>query len=244
MKQMYHLREGRSVGVCRATWIAVAFVGFATSASAQTPAPSVADRPAAARALATQYCVACHNQKAKVAGISFESVDWANPGTSAEILEKALRKVRTGEMPPAGMPRPTPAAATAFTNWLVESLDRYAAAHLNPGRPAIHRLNRAEYSNAIRDLLALDMKPGALLPVDDSGYGFDNIGDVLSVSPSLLERYISVARKVSRTAVGDPGMKPSEEEFTTSAKNSKDRVSDDLPFDSAGGMSFQIGRAA
>jgi hypothetical protein len=181
----------------------------------------------------------CHNDKAKVAGISFERVDWANPGTSAEILEKAIRKVRTGEMPPAGMPRPTPAVATAFTNSLVDSLDRYGAAHPNPGRPAIHRLNRAEYSNAVRDLLAIDIKPGALLPVDDSGYGFDNIGDVLSVSPSLLERYISVARKVSRMAVGDPVLKPSVEEFLNPLKNAKDRVSDDLPFDSAGGMSME-----
>ena len=219
-------------------WIAVALAGLPALASAQTPGPVAANGSAAARALTTQYCVACHNQKAKVAGISFESVDWANPGTSAEVLEKAMRKVRTGEMPPAGMPKPAPVAATAFTSFLTDSLDRYAAAHPNPGRPAIHRLNRSEYSNAVRDLLAVDVKPGAQLPVDDSGYGFDNIGDVLTVSPALLERYISVARKVSRTAVGDPAMKASEEEFTNPNKNSKDRVSDDLPFDSAGGMSF------
>lgn len=142
-------------------------------------------------------------------------------------------------MPPAGMPRPPAAAITSFTGWLVDSLDKYAAAHPNPGRPAIHRLNRAEYSNTIRDLLALDISPGALLPVDDSGYGFDNIADVLSVSPALLERYMSVARMVSRTAVGDPGQKPADEEFLNPEKNNRERVSDDLPFDSGGGMSFQ-----
>jgi len=216
--------------------LVLAGAGLSVIASAQTAA---AQSPAAtARTLTTQYCVGCHNAKAKVAGVSFEGVDWTNPGSSADILEKALRKLNSGEMPPAGMPRPTPAAVTAFTTWLSDSLDQYAAAHPNPGRPAIHRLNRAEYSNAIRDLLALDTKPGALLPVDDSGYGFDNIGDVLSVSPSLLERYISAARKVSRMAVGDPSIKPSEEEILNPVRGARDRVSDDLPFDSGGGMSI------
>jgi hypothetical protein len=190
-----------------------------------------------------QYCAGCHNQKAKIAGVSFDGVDWSNPGASAEILEKALRKVRTGEMPPAGMPRPAAAVATSFTNWLEESLDRAAAGHPNPGRPAIHRLNRAEYSNAIRDLLALDVKPGALLPVDDSGYGFDNIADVLSVSPALLERYMSVARVISREAVGDLTIKPADEEFFNERRGGRaarnERISDDLPFDSTGGLSVQ-----
>jgi len=230
MKQMYRRSEGKSLGVYHSVWVAAALAGLSSLASAQTPAfnPS---------AFTEQYCLACHDDTSRVAGISFESIDWSNPGKSAETLEKAVRKVGTGEMPPAGMPHPSAAAAAAFTGWLVDSLDKYAAAHPNPGRPAIHRLNRAEYSNAIRDLLALDTKPGELLPVDDSGYGFDNIGDVLSVSPSLLERYMSVARRVSRTAVGDLSLKPSDEEFLNAMKNAKDRVSDDLPFDSAGGMS-------
>ena len=168
-----------------------------------------------------------------------EGVDWKNPGKSAEILEKVIRKVSAGEMPPPGLPRPSVAEAKVFTGWLVDSLDKYAAAHPNPGRPAVHRLNRAEYTNAIRDLLALDTKPGSLLPVDDSGYGFDNIGDVLSVSPTLIERYLSVARRVSQTAVGDLAVKPSDEEFLNPMKKATDRVSDDLPFDSAGGMSIR-----
>jgi cytochrome c553 len=233
---MHYRSEGMSLSVCRTAWIAVALASLSALASAQTPAPSPAAR---AHSFTDEFCSACHNDTSYVANISFDGVDWASPGTSAEILEKAVRKLSTGEMPPPGMPRPTAQAATAFTGWLADSLDRYAAAHPNPGRPAIHRLNRAEYSNAIRDLLALDTKPGALLPVDDSGYGFDNIGDVLSVSPSLLERYMSVARRVSRMAVGDPALKPSDEEFLNSMKNAKDRVSDDLPFDSGGGMSFR-----
>ena len=233
---MYHRCEGKSPGVCRSVWIAASLAGISSLASAQTSAPTPA---ANARAFTEVYCVTCHDDAGKEAGISFEGIDWNNPGKNAEILEKAVRKIGTGEMPPAGMPHPPAAAAKAFSGWLVHSLDKYAAAHPNPGRPAIHRLNRAEYSNTVRDLLALDTRPGALLPVDDSGYGFDNIADVLSVSPSLLERYLQVARRVSRMAVGDPGLKPSDEEFTNPMKNAKDRVSDDLPFDSGGGMSFR-----
>src|SRR5438067_11877078 len=117
-------------------------------------------------------------------------------------------------MPPMGMPHPDPAAQNAFTGYLESELDRTAAAHPNPGRPTIHRLNRNEYSNAVRDLLALDIKPGLTLPLDDTGYGFDNIGDVLSVSPILIERYMTVGRTVARLAVGDVNVKPIVDTFT------------------------------
>src|SRR4051812_32640002 len=202
---------------------------------AQAPAPQ---GPVAASALAKQYCVGCHSVKAKTAGIVLEGIDWSNVGANAGALEKALRKVRTGEMPPAGLPHPTPAAASGFSTWLEAELDRAAAAHPNPGRPAIHRLNRAEYGNAIRDLLALNINTTSLLPVDDSGYGFDNVADVLSVSPALLERYMSVARLVSRRAVGDLTIRPIEEEYEarrpTGGRGSRpERISDSLPFDSA-----------
>ena len=202
---------------------------------AQSPPPAAVSSP---RALADRYCVMCHNQKARTGGVSLEGLDWAHPGTSAAVLEKVVRKVRTGEMPPAGLPRPDAATAAAFANELVDALDRYAAANPDPGRPAAHRLNRAEYSNAIRDLLALDTQAGSTLPVDDSGYGFDNIGAVLSVSPALLERYMSAARSISRMAVGDIHMKPGEDEFTVRRSPRNERVSGDLPFDSRGGMSF------
>jgi hypothetical protein len=142
-------------------------------------------------------------------------------------------------MPPAGLPRPEPAVAAAFSKWLENSLDAEALAHPDPGRPTVHRLNRAEYSNAVRDIFALDVKPGEMLPVDDSGYGFDNIGDVLSVSPALLDRYISVANKVSRLAVGDLTQKPAEETFEPVRQVRPERVSDDLPFNSAGGLSVE-----
>src|SRR5579884_2455664 len=155
------------------------------------------------RALLNQYCAGCHNEKLLTAGVSVAHLDAGNVAAGAELWEKVLRKMRSGDMPPAGLPRPDKATTTTFVNWLETSLDRNAADHPNPGRPAIHRLNRAEYSNAIRDLLALNYDAASMLPADDSGYGFDNIGDVLSVSPVLLERYMSAARKISRLAVGD-----------------------------------------
>jgi uncharacterized protein DUF1592/uncharacterized protein DUF1588/uncharacterized protein DUF1585/uncharacterized protein DUF1587/uncharacterized protein DUF1595 len=194
-----------------------------------------------------QYCIFCHSKELKTAGVVLEGLDFSQIGPNAPVLERVLRKVRTGEMPPAGMPRPDAALTGRFTNWLVAALDRDAAAHPNPGQPTIRRLNRAEYSNAVRDLLALDIHPGDLLPVDDSGYGFDNVGAVLSVSPTLLERYLFVSRLVSRLAVGDPSTQPVEEDFTPpdarhpgGVRNRRnERVADDLPFDSSGGLSFR-----
>src|SRR6185503_9951913 len=139
-------------------------------------------------ALITRYCVGCHNDKLKTAGVSLTAVSTGDVGAGAATFEKVLRKVRTGEMPPNGLPAPDPAARAQFVNWLESQLDRAGAAKPNPGAPSIHRLNRAEYSNAVRDLLALDMDHSAGLPADDSGYGFDNIGGVLTVSPLLLEK--------------------------------------------------------
>jgi hypothetical protein len=196
-----------------------------------------------AAALAKQYCVGCHSLKAKTGGVVLEGIDWTNPGAHSATLEKVLRKVKTGEMPPAKLPRPKPADATAFTNWLESELDKAAATHPNPGRPAVHRLNRAEYGNAIRDLLAIDLNVSQMLPVDDSGYGFDNVADVLSVSPALLERYMAAARVVSRRAIGDMTLKPVEDEYEVHRTGGRgqrpERVSDDVPFDSAGGISVQ-----
>src|SRR5580698_5005499 len=204
-------------------------------------APAIAQTPVDPRALVNQYCTGCHNQKLKTGGVSLDLIDTAKVDADARTWEKVLRKVSAGEMPPAGLPRPAAATAAEFTQWLAGQLDQAAAAHPNPGHPTIHRLNRAEYSNAIRDLLSLDIQPGSKLPPDDSGYGFDNIGDVLSLSPMLIERYISAARMVSRMAVGDIGSKPDVSEFdAVKGKNApRGRVGDDLPFDSAGGMSIR-----
>jgi hypothetical protein len=210
--------------------------------------------PAGAQSLLNTYCTGCHNQNLKNGGVALDSLDLTRVGADAAIWEKVLHKVRRAEMPPPGLPRPDAATTAKFTASLESSLDKEAAAHPNPGRPAVHRLNRSEYSNAIRDLLAVDIQAGSMLPVDDSGYGFDNIADVLSMSPSLLERYLSAAKLVSRLAVGDLNMKPGEERFAPlkdppsqvaavtayrRSVNRLDRVSPDLPFDSRGGVSFQ-----
>ena len=188
------------------------------------------------QALTTRYCVACHNDTARTANISLQGLDPADVSTHPDIWEKVLRKVATGEMPPEGMPGPEPAVAAKFTANLESSLDAVAAANPNPGRPPPHRLNRAEYSNAVRDLLALDIEVGAMLPADDSGYGFDNIAGVLSLSPVLLERYMATARRIARLATGNPQVKPHKETFDrnkeTGFTNAGQRPSSrqDLPF--------------
>lgn len=221
--------------------LAVYFGILATCVSAQTQPTTDPNR-----ALVQRYCVGCHNNSLKTAGVTLQGLDLTTVTGKADLLERVLRKVKTGQMPPPGMPHPPQAAATAFSQWLETSLDAESAAHPDPGRVAVHRLNRAEYSNAIRDILDLDVRPGEMLPVDDSGYGFDNNGDVLSVSPALLDRYLSVARKISRLAIGDPTIQPVEEAFETrrGGRNNPipprlEWVSDDLPFNSAGGVSVR-----
>ncbi len=206
--------------------------------------------PAAAQALVNQYCGGCHNDKSKAGGISLRNRNLSRVGDDAATWEKVLRRVGANEMPPAGLPRPAAADAKAFTTYLRSELDRYAAAHPNPGQPVIHRLNRAEYGNTIRDLLALDVDAGSKLPPDDTGYGFDNIGDVLSLSPVLIERYMSAARMIARLAVGDTGVKPQLDIFAPARESRAplrawpryprdERTSDDLPFDSTGGISIR-----
>ncbi|HLJ46411.1 MAG TPA: DUF1592 domain-containing protein [Bryobacteraceae bacterium] len=189
------------------------------------------------RALLDNYCMACHNDKLRTAGVSVQSLNAADVSQQAETWEKVLRKLTTAQMPPPGLPRPDDASRNQFTGWLETSLDRAASDKPNPGHPTIHRLNRAEYSNAIRDLLALDINAGSMLPADDSGYGFDNIGDVLSLSPGLLERYMSAARKVSRLAVGSAGFRPQTDSYAvTRGAAQADQVSEDLPLGSRGGI--------
>lgn len=173
-----------------------------------------AQTPAVADGLIKRYCAGCHNAKLKSGNVSLDGVRASAVGSSADVWEKVLRKVRTGEMPPPKLPRPAPEAAKALTGWLEGQLDSAARAKPNPGTPAVHRLNRAEYSNAVRDLLALDLDHSAGLPADDSGYGFDNIGDVLTVSPLLMEKYMSTGRRVARLAVGSVNTKAAVEKHS------------------------------
>jgi len=203
----------------------------------QTSAPSSPDYAGLVRT----SCIGCHNDRLKTAGLSLQNLDLAAVPDHADVWERVVRKVRAGEMPPSNVrSRPDPQTAAAFVAYLESTLDRAAIAHPNPGRAPVHRLNRAEYSNAIRDLLGVDVRPGEWLPVDDSGYGFDNIAAVLSTSPALLDRYMSAARRISRLAVGDLTMKPAEEIYDTKRdplKGSRnEQLNDELPFDSRAGM--------
>src|SRR5437016_630478 len=154
------------------------------------------------RRLIDRYCVTCHNQKLKTAGLTLEGADVANPGSAGEVWEKVVRKLRTSTMPPPNMSQPSIEDRTALLSWLETSLDQAAAAKPNPGRTdTLRRLNRTEYQNAIRDLLLLDIDATSLLPPDESGHGFDNV-TVGDLPPALLDRYISAAQKISRLAIG------------------------------------------
>ena len=156
------------------------------------------------RATLDQYCVTCHNQRLKTAGLTLDTLSLDDVADQADTWEKVVKKLRARVMPPQGARRPDEATYHALIAWLEGDLDRTALAHPDPGRPMLHRLNRAEYANAIRDLLALDVDVASMLPPDDSAYGFDNISDVLGVSPSLQERYLSAALRIGALAVGDP----------------------------------------
>jgi hypothetical protein len=159
--------------------------------------------PAAQRAFLNQYCAYCHNDQTKSGGMTLTRLDLAHMPRSADLAEKVIRKVRVGLMPPAGMPRPKPAVISSFAASLERAVDQAAALHPNPGRPALHRLNRTEYANAIHDLLDVDVDVSGLLPTDDMSHGFDNMADALTISPALMEGYIRAAGRISRKAVGD-----------------------------------------
>src|ERR1041385_7367892 len=156
----------------------------------------------AARAVLDKYCVTCPNQRTKTAGLTLDTLDISHVAGHAEKWEKVVRKIRTGAMPPAKLPRPGKAAADSVVAWLETELDRAAAEHPNPGRTTLHRLNRSEYRNAIRDLLALEIDAASLLPSDSPAYGFDNNADALSLSPALVERYLAAAARISQMALG------------------------------------------
>jgi hypothetical protein len=186
------------------------------------------------RALLDRYCVTCHNQKLKTGGLMLDRIDLDKPAEGAEAWEKVIRQLRGGMMPPQGMPRPDKATLDSFVSWLEESIDR--AASQNPGRDPLHRLNRTEYANAIRDLLDLRIEVNDLLPADDEANGFDNIADVLKVSPSLLEQYLAAARQIAALAVGDPSIKPISQVFRVPPDMAQDGHIEGLPLGTRGGI--------
>lgn len=192
------------------------------------------------RVLLDTYCVTCHNQKSATAGLALDKLDLEKAGEDAAVWEKVVHKLRTRTMPPAGRPRPDARAYQSLITHLETALDRAAAAKPDPGRPAIHRLNRAEYANAVRDLLAVDIDSESLLPVDEVDQGFDNIGDALSVTPVLMERYMSAARAIGRMALGQREVRPFSETYEIPKfLTQDDRMGDDLPFGSRGGIAIR-----
>ena len=198
-------------------WMPVLFVvggstgvAVAQQQSVQLPPPVVSPE----RALANQYCLACHNPTAKTAGLDLDTISSQGVSRQPEVWEKVIRKLRARHMPPVGMPRPEESTYNAVVSSLEASLDSAAAARPRPGRTdTFRRLNRTEYRNAIRDLLALDVDVTSLLPSDDSSHGFDNV-TVGDLSPTLLDRYVSAAEKISRLALGRPSRSPGEDAGT------------------------------
>lgn len=189
-------------------------------------------------AVLNEYCVTCHNAKLKTAGLMIDTLDLTHAGDHAAEWEKIARKLRTGEMPPPKMPRPDAATYAKVSSDIENALDTSAAQHPNPGRVAVHRLNRNEYAASVRDLLGIEIDTKKLLSADDSDQeGFDNVASVLSVSPLLMENYLSAARAISRLAVNDLSLNPTIETFKASkALVQEDQMADDLPFGSQGGV--------
>jgi Protein of unknown function (DUF1592)/Protein of unknown function (DUF1588)/Protein of unknown function (DUF1587)/Protein of unknown function (DUF1585)/Protein of unknown function (DUF1595)/Cytochrome C oxidase, cbb3-type, subunit III len=186
--------------------------------------------------LITQYCGGCHNERTKAGDLVLTNIDTTNIAAGADVWERVLRKLRAGAMPPQGSRRPDQATYDGLVNWLQTELDRGAAVHLNPGRPLLHRLNRTEYANAIRDLLALEnVDVESLLPADDASFGFDNIADVLGVPSLLLERYLDAAGKISSIAVGDPEIGPASTLYRVRQDISQDQHIEGLPLGTVGG---------
>jgi mono/diheme cytochrome c family protein len=214
----------------------IAMIGLPPLEAAPQQPASNQPTSATQRALLDKYCATCHSERLKTGGIVLEKIDTTKVGDHAELWEKVAEKIRGGMMPPPGMPRPDKAALDGLATWAENELDRAYLTHSNPGRVGLHRLNRAEYGNAVRDLLDLEVDPAELLPADDSSAGFDNIADALTVSPVLLERYLSAAWKISSVALGDPNITPATQTFRVRSDASQDQHIEGLPIGTRGGI--------
>jgi mono/diheme cytochrome c family protein len=209
--------------------------GGTTSATATTPA----------RELVTTYCVTCHNQRVKTGNLALDNVDAEHVSNSADTWERVVVKLRSRAMPPPAARRPDNATYNRVATWLENELDRAAETHVNPGRTAdLHRLNRTEYANAVRDLLGVEIDPKAMLPPDEQAFGFDTNADALSMQPALLDRYLAAAAKIARLVVGDPTIPAGFERYTAVKDNSNEstwlwqneRLGEEFPLGSRGGI--------
>ena len=215
----------------------VAIAGLALSAVVSAASP--------ASELTAKYCVSCHSQKLRTAGLALDSLDADHPGNSAETWEKVIVKLRSRAMPPQGRPRPDNATVDTAAGWLESEIDRAAATHVNPGRSAsLHRLNRAEYANSVRDLVAVEIDPQSMLPPDEQAFGFENNAEALSMQPALLDRYVTAAAAIARRAVGDPNMPPAFVRYGALKGSANDqtylrqtdRLSEEFPLGTKGGV--------
>ena len=239
---MSHARVPSLSAFVVAAAFAALFPLSASAGEAGAQAGPAAEGEALLQQTIGRYCATCHNDRLQTAGLVLTGLDLSEVGTHAETWEKVITKLRTRTMPPVGRPRPAADTYDALAGWLETEIDRFAAVRPNPGRTeAFHRLNRAEYANAIRDLLALDVDVAELLPADDiDEYGFDNMADVLTVSPALMERYLSAARKIGRLAVGETPLGPATETYDVPILLTQDdRMGDDVPFGSRGGIGIR-----
>ena len=191
------------------------------------------------QALLKQYCISCHNEQLKTGGLALDTLARKRVEADPETWEKVVRKVRAGLMPPAGAKRPPRGDLDALASAIEGAIDHFAANDPNPGRAPLHRMNRVEYANAIRDLLSLEVDSSTLLPADDSSHGFDNIADVLGVSPSLLERYVSAAAKISRLAVGERDAAPAQVTYTVKGDLSQNQTLEGQPLGTRGGTTVR-----
>jgi mono/diheme cytochrome c family protein len=196
---------------------------------------SAASAASAQRAVLDQYCVTCHNDRSKTANLSLEKLDLSTAGIQPELWEKVIRKLRAGVMPPAGVRRPPAAEYDGLRDWLESQMDRKAAANPNPGSIVLHRLNRTEYANGIRDLLNLEIDPAAYLPSDDAARGFDNVAGSLTISPTLLEAYTTAATRIARMAVGY-WRSPTVSNYIAPGDTSQNQHIEGLPLNTRGGL--------
>ncbi len=219
------------------------YFGLACFAISAVAANASTDNPA--RELVNKYCVSCHNAKLKTAGLALDRIDAENPYNSQETWEKVIVKLRSRSMPPPKLPRPDNATYDTVSTYLESEIDRAAGAHVNPGRSAsLHRLNRAEYANAVRDLIAVDVDAQAMLPPDEQAFGFENNAEALSMQPALLDRYVSAASAIARRAVGDSTIPPAFVRYGALKGSANDqtylrqtdRLAEDFPLGSKGGV--------
>jgi Protein of unknown function (DUF1592)/Protein of unknown function (DUF1588)/Protein of unknown function (DUF1585)/Protein of unknown function (DUF1587)/Protein of unknown function (DUF1595) len=234
------MRYMMKVRVLALLGVAIAGTGTLTAAG-QEPSTSNPSHPTSERTLLNRYCVVCHNSQLKVAGLMLDKMNVEKPSEDPQVWEKVTQKLRTRTMPPAGLPRPDNATYDSLATYLTTAIDKAATADPNPGHPAAyHRLNGAEYTNAIRDLLALDVGDDSLLPADASAGGFDNNAAVLSMSPLLMDRYLIAARHISQLALGSGTTKPTVTNHETPGFSlQQQRASEDLPLGSRGGIAIR-----